>query len=246
MEDSNLLSQNKYIKKNESSMFDLTSEDGLANRKRLLNSNEDRWEAFKKKQIKNNDVLNEQRMTITPLTKAQWMRRLAWKIITLGGLLTLIFDAIYEKFYLVTALIFTGFVFNVRDLFNDLWDDSPDLNHQPFHWGGMLLVLLFFNGIILIVSFLQWVYETSCSENRSRLRRLRRARFKQIEEEQRKNDKFSRSFFDWYNDIYDDPDVAITVFRNSSLIGKYWWYERPNKIYLPAPDWLKLFDHVKV
>lgn len=224
---------------NNTSKYSLESEDGLANRERDLVSREARFDAFV-----NGDIINQpaiylegcegEVMYTTALTTTEHNIRTLWYFLTFGGLLTLIFDTIFSYFYVVTALIFTGLVYNIRDLFNDLWDETPDPNRPPFHWGGMIIVLILFNGFILVINGIKWLWETKGNEPKNRLKRLRRARFKYLEDKQREIDRFSRSYAFWYNDK-DDPDIAITVFRNNAEMRGI-WSSSINMCYkIPAP-----------
>ena len=95
------------------------------------------------------------------------------------------------------------------------------------------MILFLFIGFMSSVRFVQWIYETSCNEPKTRKYRLRRVRFAQLEAEHRLVDPFARSFTSWYNDKCDDPDIAITVFRNCPGVDNIGWWDYPPDLYLP-------------
>ena len=220
--------------------FALCTEDGLANRELYLNSDKKRWKAFLARKIKNNSGIETipEMMCTTRLSNSTYTWRIFLNCITLGGIISSLVSVLWDKFSIVFALIFTGLLMNFSTLISNIWDINPDDNLPNLHWTGNMIVLACCSVIILLGNSVLWTYETRCFSRGQLLRRLRRARFNQIQAKQRLLDPYSRDFSQWYNDEKDDPDVAICVFRNSTSLDALWWFEAPNNMSLVKPNYI--------
>lgn len=201
-------------------LFNITSdydfvanEDGLMNRTLYLTTREARVDAFKKNLLINsyNAVSNNSDLRTTPFKTHIWIYRVLWRIISLNESASKLYRILFERASWVILVLIGSLLISLKDDLNKMFDGDPDTEAVFREWFGNLLMIIALSVILNIISVLDITYQ----RNKPIKNRLRRQRFIQIEDAMFAIDPYAQSYTWEYNSDDDDPDVAITVFRNT-------------------------------
>lgn len=226
-----------WISKNGQQRYELSSEDGLDARIEDLKTYEDRWIAFNEGKIYNFDDSKQRDYMITrPLDPARWAFRVFWNIITIAGFLTSIYDSLVTNFKWVITLLFSSLLLSLKDYINDWWDSSAPADTRTYHWAATSMTIIIFVLVLKCLILVEWIWETGIYKESSEHleRRLRRQRFKYLQDEQEIIDPFCRDFTMIYNDEI-DPDIAMCVYRSATdYMPAFLWFVQPGPLLLSS------------
>lgn len=200
--------------------FDLNNEDGFINRRTYLNTREERIELLK---------INEKSHT-TPTTPLIHGYRVFARIITMGGIIGAIPNVLLNNSPLVSAILLSGLILDMKDKIVETWDPKFASSNPIHKWAGTFIILICFNVMIGLIFLTRYAFNTALWNGNTKAR-LRRARFEAIEAQLREIDNYSPSYSLWYNEYEDDPDIAITIFRSSTIPKNQYWFNRIKKLY---------------